>query len=259
MSVARRRSSAAATLAVLATAGITACAGSGSSGNSGAAGTPTGTTPAVSPSYSANANPLAAMTADHIVARAVADTKNARSVRITGKTSDSGQTLKFDLLLVRGQGCEGSIVESKSGSFRLIDKGTSIWILPDAKFYRSQAGANAEVLAILNGKYLAEQASGSGLGSLAALCTLSTLLSGFNGLAGLSKRTAPPINGQPVVELSDAGDSGRVYVSDAATPRLLRVDVPGAGGVLLDFSYGNHGAITPPPASQVLDGSKYGF
>jgi hypothetical protein len=226
MPVTRRHSAVIATLIVLAAPVITACAGSGSSGSAGVQSMPTGTNPAASSSPSASADPLAALTADQIATRAVADTEKATSVRITGTTADSGQTLGFDLLIVRGHGCEGTIEESKSGSFRLIEKGTNVWILPDAKFYRTVGGASPAVLAILNGKYLKEKTSGSGLGSLAALCALSSLLSGFSLPAGLARSAAR---------------------------------CPGSGGIALDFGYGDSAAITQPPASQVLDGSKYGF
>jgi len=261
----RRLMSVAALAAVLA-AGTAACGSSGISGSSASSrsaagpGTPAATKPAAPPSRTASADPLAGLTADQIATRALADTKDAPSLRLTGRGSDAGQSITMDVTLVRGKGCEGTLSEGKTGSFKLISNGTTVWALPDEKFYRSVGATDPAVLAILNGKYLKLKATDSGLGGMAAICSLSSLVGAFGTPLGLSKGAPTTIGDQPVVKLFDSGDAGYVYVSDIAKPRLLELNDPGSDGGIFTFSYpATTITITPPPASEVLDGSKYGF
>jgi hypothetical protein len=49
-------------------------------------------------------------------------------------------------------------------------------------------------------------------------------------------------------------------VSDTAKPVIVRIIDPSADGGTFDFSdYGAVTTVTAPPASQTLDGKKYGF
>jgi hypothetical protein len=259
-------------LAVLAAALATGAAACGSSGSpasspgpagspsSAGAGTSAGTTPAATGPATATGDPLAALSADQIATRALADTKSAPSLHLTGVASDSGQSLTINVTLVRGKGCAGTLSEGKSGSFKLISNGTTVWALPDQQFYKSVGATDPAVLAILNGKYLMLKASDSGLAGMAAICSLSSLVGAFGTPFGLIKGAPTTIDGQPAVKLSESGDPDYLYVTDVAVPKLLQLNDPSSGGGIFNFSYpATTIAITPPPASEVLDGSKYGF
>ena len=255
-----RRTPTAALTAILAAAlaaGTAACGVSSSS--AGTAATTTATKPATSatPSASTNADPLAGLNGQQIFTKAMANTKAATTVRISGKVSASGQTITLDLTVVHGKGCQGTLAVGKQGSFRLIYNGTTVWMMPDEAFYRGQ-GASAAVLAILNGKYLKENATG-GLGQMATLCSLSALLGGFSSLpAGFPRGATTTDDGQRAIRISDTADSAYLDISDAAKPEVLLLSDPSSGQI--HFSYETAVvAITPPPASMVLDGSKYGF
>ena len=250
----------AALLAVAVSAAATACASSGSRTNSpGTPGTAAITKPATATSHTAVAGPLAGLTATQVINRAWADTEAAETVRIKGMTGDSGESETFDLVLVHGKGCAGSISDSKVGSFKLVYNGTSVWLLPDKGFYQSQK-VPADAMAILNGKYLKMKATSYGLGAMAAVCTLTKLLGGFSpASAAGSIRQITSIDGLSALKFADAGDSAYLAVSDTASPKLLRLQAPGSGGGSIDFSYPAATSITAPPASQVVDGSKYGF
>jgi hypothetical protein len=68
------------------------------------------------------------------------------------------------------------------------------------------------------------------------------------------------ISGQPALQLTDGAKPGSVYVSVSGRPQLLRVVSTGSNGGQLDFTgYGTPVTLTAPPASQTLDGAKYGF
>ena len=230
---------------------VALAAGTGACGSSGGSAGPAG--------QGTSADPLAGLNSRQIAQRAVAGTEAAPSVRVTGSGTDSGQPITIDLTLIRGKGCQGTLSTSSMGSVKVVYNGTTVWLLPDAKFYRSQ-NVPASALSVLNGKYLQVKANGSSLGSLGQLCTLSKLLSQFTPHAGTAKGIATTVDGQRAVKITDKTSSGYAYVSDEADPVLLRIQKPGAGGGLVKFSYtGNRLAITPPPASQVIDGSKYGF
>jgi hypothetical protein len=62
------------------------------------------------------ASPLAGLTPDQIVQKAVNDLAAASSVRIVGKQEGSGQDVVTDLTDVRGQGCRGTMTSAITGS-----------------------------------------------------------------------------------------------------------------------------------------------
>ncbi len=220
-------------------AGAAAC---GSSGHSGPA-----------------ADPLAGLTSRQIAAKAVTATESAAAVRITGNGQDAGTAITLDLTVLKGKGCEGSFSEASLGSFKLVYDGTTVWLLPDAAFYKANK-VPAAAAAVLNGKYIKAKATSADMGSMAQLCSLSGLLGTVNSNASLAKGVKTTFDGQPAIKITDNTGTGVAYVSDTATPEILVVDKPGSSGGKLNFVYnGLPSTITPPPPSQVIDGSKYGF
>jgi hypothetical protein len=229
-------------LAAALAAGTAACGSSGSSGSSGPA-----------------ADPLAGLTSKQIATKAVTGTKTANAVRISGSGENAGSAITLDLTVVKDKGCQGSFSEGSQGSFKLVYDGTTVWMLPDATFYKKN-NVPASAVALLNGKYIKVKATTAGMGSMAQLCSLSGLLGSVNKDASLSKGVKTTYNGQPAIKITDNTGTGVAYVSDTATPVLLRINKPGSDGGQLNFTYsGIATTITPPPASQTIDGSKYGF
>ncbi len=208
---------------------------------------------------SGGTDPLAGLTAQQIATKAVAATEAAPVARVTGSGSDSGQTITVDLTLVHGKGCEGTLGEGNLGSLQLIDNGPTTWILPDSTFYRT-SGAPASVAALLAGKYLETASDNSDVASLSQLCSMSKLLSQFTVDAGSGKGTVTTIDGQSAVEINDKSGAGHAWVTDTATPELLRIQKAGSSGGEINFTYpASAPAPAPPPASETVDGSKYGF
>jgi hypothetical protein len=251
----------AAALTAALTVGLAAC---GTSGSSSVASNGSATTRATT-SASATADPLADLSAAAIATKAIADTSAASSVHFTGTGTDSGQNLSFALTVVRGKGCTGTISESKSGSFQVVYLGKSVWIKPDAKFWKGIAasGSDAQLGAsLLSGKWLKDSATDtSGLGSLVSVCSLSSLFSHATQASDhVVKGTLTTLNGQPVLAIKDVTQQGTAYVTDTANPELLRLTSTGSSSGTFSFSdFGAPATITPPPASEVVDGSKYGF
>ena len=133
-----------------------------------------------------------------------------------------------------------------------------VTVMPDSGFYQSN-NVPAAVQAVLDGKYLELKSSTNGLGSIAQLCTPSTLLNQITGDAGSAKGVKTTLNGQSVYKITDKTDTGYAYVTNTTPPQLVQITKPGASGGTINFTYGTATTITPPPASEVIDGSKYGF
>jgi hypothetical protein len=205
-------------------------------------------------------DPLAGDTSVWILRHASTDTEAAFAVHLTGSAVDSGHTLTFDLSVAGSDGCNGKVTESNAGSFQLIFDGSTVWVKPDDEFWRVAGGiTDPAQLATVKGKYLTAAAGGSGLGEVASLCQLNTVLKDFTTIpAGTSGETKGPVtrmNGQRVLKVSDARDSAYVYVTDTAQPRLLQLIDPSSAGDEISFSYpGAPVAITPPPASEIITG-----
>jgi hypothetical protein len=145
-----------------------------------------------------------------------------------------------------------------TGSFQMIAIGDKVWIKPNREFWKKAGGAGAAVLNLLLGKYLKVKAS-SQLGSLSGLCSTSQLAGSFGtNPTGLGKGKTTTASGRPALQIKDNGDSDSILVSDTAKPELLQVS--GGSQGTLDFTdYNSPMTLTAPPASETLNGAKYGF
>ena len=243
--------------AILGTA--TACATSAPSTSATSNSTAT-----ASASAQPSGNPLAAMTADQIAAKAATDFKTVSSVHVTGKVADSGQVISFNLTLGR-KNCKGEMGIKGEGTFSMLKIGKSLWIKPDDQFWKYAAGSSLTpaVSQILAGKYIKPSAKNSSLSPLGSFCSLSQFAASFgittSGPAnGLVNDGTTTIAGQPALRLKDTANQGFVYVTPSARPELLRLDAGRSGH--LDFGgYNAPLRLTPPPASETVDGANYGF
>jgi hypothetical protein len=255
-----RQAAVACLIAVLA-AGAAGCSSARSSASStGGSGTAPAGSPSASGSTSSGGDPLAALSADAIGDKASADTAAASSVHVTGAGSVAGNPLKLSLAITRSGDCDGSYSEGKQGAFQMILIGKTVWTKPNDAFWKVNGGSDPAVLSIVSGKWIKDSTGSAGLGSMSALCSLRGLFGNLKSKAtGLVKGTTGIVDGQRALQLKDSGD-GSVYVSDTATPLMIRISASGSGGATFDLTdYGVSPAITAPPASQTLSGKKYGF
>ena len=111
------------------------------------------------------------------------------------------------------------------------------------------------------GKYI-KLTSKSDLASFAKLCDPSTLAGAFAKQdTGFVQVGAATINGQPALAFKQPKNTanGTVYVSQKATPKIVRITGPSNEGSV-DFSdYNVPATITAPSASEIIDGSKVGL
>ena len=199
-----------------------------------------------------SANPLAGMTAGQIFTQALANLKAASSVRVAGSIVSSEGATTMNLTDGPG-GCTGTLSANGAGSVGILGIGSKVWIKPDRQYLKS-SGATAAVTNLLTGKYVSTSDQNS---SLAVFCGINGITSKLGAGGTFSKGTATTISGQRVLQITAAGQPGSEYVTNSASPEIVRLDT---GSGILDFSdYNAPLTLTPPPASETVDGSKYGF
>jgi hypothetical protein len=234
-----------------------AACSSGGSGGSGGSGT--------SSAASLSGTP------DQIVQRAVNDLKAAKSLQISGNVVSSGSNVKLDLTDVAAAGCKGTVgidtsaassssSTAVSGTADLIEVSSTVYMKLDASFFKNLDLPSA-VFSEVNGKYI-EVTSKSELANFAQLCDPSNLASGFDKeVTGFVKDGTATINGQPAEAFKQPTHSGSgiVYISQSATPEIIRLHGPSNEGQINFTDYNAPVTITAPPASEVVQGSKFGL
>jgi hypothetical protein len=253
-------------LAAALAAAATACSSSSSSGTSAAVTTPGSST--TSASASASASPastgkLTGTAATALVTKAVANTKAAPSVVVKGtgvSTGTAGQTVTFDLTLVQKAGCQGTIAQSKTETFQLVETGGSVWLKPSTAYYASLKISKA-ALALVADKWIKVKSTDSQIGDLPKICSFSGLFGSLKTPTGASYVATPTTyQGQSAYEVTQAGQQGYAFVTNSATPMLAKLAEPGAsGGVITFTAYSTPLTITAPSAAESIDGSALGI
>jgi hypothetical protein len=246
---------------------ISACSSGAATAHSVAA---TATSAAATLSPVSTPDPLASLSGDEVLTKALANLENAPTVRMTGSFSYSRAGYTLDLGLKPGHGCSGTIATDTQGSFKLVIIGKTIYFNPDDKFWTTSAGADAAaVIGIINGRWIKGSTSDKGLASFSTLCDLSKTVASaasgkglINGAGTDVKGKVIALNGARVLPVHDS--TGDVMdVTDTSQPELLSISFPKgtatAEAIKLAFSVGVPVTLTAPPASQVIDASQVGL
>jgi len=210
-------------------------------------------------------------TPDQIVQKAVNDLKAATSLRISGNVVSDGSNIKVDLIDVAHQGCKGTITLGSgnsgssagtgvSGTADLIEVSSTVYMQLDESFFKNLS-LPSSVFNEVSGKYI-EVTSKSDLANFAQLCDPSTLASGFDKeVTGFVKNGTATVNGQPTEAFKQPthAGSGTVYISQSTTPEIVRLQGPSNEGQINFTNYNAAATITAPPASEVVQGSKFGL
>lgn len=230
----------------------------------------TGSTTAPAPgTSSASPSPvttgkLTGSAATALASKAVANTRAASSVQVAGQgistSATKGQAVSFDLLLVKNQGCSGTISVSKAQTFKIVETGGYVWLMPSAAFYES-LHLSKQAMALVADKYIKVKSSDKQVGSLTTVCTFNGLFSSLPKPTG-ANYTAVPVTyqGAPAYQITQSGKPGVATVSNTATPLLLKIAAPRAGGGTVTFSdYNSAKTITAPSNAESIDGSQLGI
>lgn len=230
----------------LAIVSAAACSSSGGSSSSGS---------------TSRADPLSAKSGNQIASQAISDLKSAPSFTMKGTIIETGSTLGVNLGYKAGEGCAGTVTQVGKGSFYIVVIGSTAWLKPDNAFWRSYSGNSAsQVIALLGGRYLKGSTSNSNTAQFAQLCNSKSLVASMTLPTSVSKGTVTTLNGQQVLPLTDNSKGSTMYVTDTATPQIVQIIGTKAGNAgKVTFAVGAPVTLTPPPASETVDGTSFGF
>lgn len=218
------------------------------------------TTASSTPSKSAG--PLDGLSGGEIAQKAMVNLKQASTFHYAGTGKSSGMTIAMDITVVSGKGCEGSLTEGK-GSVMVTMIDTTVWAKADRAFWIANGISDPAVLSMVADKWIRTTKSGNLGSSMSNLCNLNKMLDPkvVGGTTRLQKGSTSTVDGQPALQLKDTAGSGTIEVSNTAEPRLLSATDPSPtdGGTFAFTDYNAPVNLTPPPASETIDGKKYGL
>jgi hypothetical protein len=203
------------------------------------------------------------MSAKQVLTKAVSDLKSASTFRVSGRVNENGG-LSLLLTYKNGTGCGGTLGIASRGSLRLLVIGDVAWMKPDDKFWKAYAGSSASrVIAVMAGRYLKGPANSSRVSALTRICNVNSLASSLASPKDIAKGPVTTVNGQQALELKDKSKSATMYVTDTSSPQILRVFSTRSGngnsGNVYFTGYGKSVTLTPPPASDTINGAPFGF
>lgn len=237
-------------------AGTAACGGKGAA--TAGAGTASSASSSASAAASASVDPFDGMTGTQIVNAADATLKTVPTLRLQGTMTDSGQQMRMDLTIVRGVGCTGTVGEGSQGTIAMVVLGKTVWLKMDATFLKSM-GSNAATKTLI-GKYVKTKTSGSSLSSVASFCDLDSFAKSVKKETdSYTKGGLSTVNGVQVIALTDTSDKSVLSVTTAKPHEVVRATGTATEPGLMNMEYSAGVKITPPPAAEVVDGSKYGL
>lgn len=194
-----------------------------------------------------HAAPAASVLAD----RTLTGLGNASSVHFAGTVTGANAkgAIAFDITVVRGKGCEGSVTLVKqAGPVRFLTIGTKQWYEAGRAFWLSQ-GAGAPVAGRLAGTWQAAPAGSDMLAHATGLCGIEAAIR--KGMGGSVRDVTRGLGGS----LVDRKHGVTLDVTAGGAPRLLRLvttPVPGSPGSSA-FTFDRYGAavtLTPPAAAK---------
>ncbi|MGW5273890.1 hypothetical protein ACWEQP_15150 [Streptomyces sp. NPDC004044] len=209
---------------------------------------------------------------DTLSARQIADRSSdallgARSMHLSTRSApaDGGAPTTLDVSVDRAGNCTGSVgLGGKQGSVRIVKRGDTVWVRPDAQFWKNRdSRVGSALAAILAGRYMKGSASDPRLGGLSSACDLATFQKVVSDNAKsdkgtLTKGKKTTLAGAPVVPLVRAwhGQKLTMYVAATGKPYPLRIDATG-GSPKADATVGFSAfdkpvpTTTPPPDETV--------
>lgn len=206
-------------------------------------------------------DPLKNWSVAHIEATSIANAEQASSLTLNGTFQQSGQTVTLNIGIKKGLGCTATAVYSKTGTEKIIVVGKTVYVYLDKKFWTSVGGsAGASLYAEIHGRYM-KVSSASLASSSTQLCSVQVDLATSSSKVTVSRGMVSTLDGVRVLELKNS-DGTDVYVTDNSKPEIFEVtslkgSADGAGTFRVNV--GAPFTLAAPPASDVINGAKYGF
>lgn len=243
---------------VAASAGCLALAACSSSASSGAGSTAsaTGAAPAAS-----IADPLAGMTASQVATEVMADAKAAPSLALNGTIRQKTSSETINVGIKPGQGCTGMIDDGATGTLKVTEIGTTLYVNPDKQFWETAAGSQAtQIINLVGGKYLSVPSDDKDFGTTVAICDVSKMFDTNGKLDTLTKGKVTTLNGTRVLAINDKTDGSVFEVTDTGKPQVVAITAAGGGKTgTINVTYGSPVTLTVPASSDVMAGSQLGL
>ncbi len=257
-------------LAVAATVSLAACSSSSKgagvpavpagSGSGSAAGASSGSPTSASPSARSGDNSTYAP--GDVAAAVAAALKAATSVHVSGKITDSGDTVQLDVHYAASGG-SGYVVESGQ-RIDLIGTATELYFKAAPAFWQQQLGndpnANA-ILALMANKWVKVPPTNSDYADVASLVDKDKFADELLGSPDgpLAKTDGKTIGGIETVGLKDTSEGSVLYIAKSGPPLPIElVGSSGADGGDVTFTdYNQPFTVQAPPPAQVFDLAPY--
>lgn len=242
-------------------AGAAACGPSSTTGTGAGTGT-TGTGPGTTSPATTPGGPFADLTGDRIADKALAATRNARSLTMDISLTTADGPIKAYVSADTGGKCSGTMTVGTAGTAELIKPdATTAYVRFDEAFLREESKGEspevqAAVLKELKGRWTKMAVSDPDARDMVELCDLKRLLSAFEGGSGAVKGAETTVGGRKALALTekDGAETYTLHVATEGTPHLLRIATTGGEEPMtVTFSgYGKPVTARVPAAKDVV-------
>lgn len=185
-------------------------------------------------------------------------------LRARGDLGKGRSPMTLDLTLDRDGNCAGGVdLGEDKGSVKIVKRGDSVWLKPDADFWENQVPVGGSAFeAILAGRYMKGSASDSRLRPVVEACDLDTFRELVSDNAGTDAGTygkgeVTTVDGVRTVPVTRTLDEQKLtaYVDTGGTHYPVRITVRGDGAdAAVDFSGFDEPVPTAtPPADETVD------
>jgi hypothetical protein len=199
---------------------------------------------------------LSGLSTSKLLAKAVAQVKAAKYVRISGKINDQGQDTGLDLSYV-GKDSRGTIT-LEGATVELETVGGKTWFKPSDAFWNKQMGAKsaAQVIKLVNGRWIVAAAGNQSYAQLIELASRDLITKEIlDPDSKVTKGKVTKVDGVEVIPLKTT--DGTLYL-DKETARPVQIVGSGSSKGTANFSYDKIDAPTAPAAKDQVDLSKLG-
>lgn len=194
-------------------------------------------------------SPLASRSASAIVSQMKSAVRDASSMHMDGRLTDSGKPVGLNMSLLRDGGLAG-IITQENVPLSLIGADGKIYVRATRAFL---AELHAEaVCSLMCGKWV--QMSGPQADQLTGSLSMANLTKSLTtGLPSFRKDGMTTVSGQQAIELR-AGDGATLDVAAQGKPYPLRVVAPsGQQGSVIFSQWDKVAAPKAPPSSEVIN------
>jgi hypothetical protein len=189
-----------------------------------------------------------------ILADAKTAARDAGSVKVTGKITESGTTIGLDLRIGNDGGAGTMTIQGVKVD--IVHIGNTVYVRAPASFYE-KVGAGATAGQILDGKWLKASSSSKDFKDLAQLTDIGQFITeALKPEGAVTKGDVTTVDGQKVIELKDS-KGGKLYVATTGKPYPIEFKGTGtSSGTLKLTDWGK--SVKPKAPKSAIDLSKLG-